>query len=84
MDEEQYQTMRERACLGKNAYGARTARQVAENARERGDRVTAYRCPFGDESEDRPVGHWHVGHPPSLEGVVQLAAAIRWRHQHVS
>ena len=84
MDDQQYETMRERACLSKNAYGVKTARIVAEKARERGDRITAYRCPFPGSGEDRGVGHWHVGHPPSLDAVYQIAAAIRWHHQRVS
>lgn len=84
MDDEVYERLRERSCTSKNAYGARTAREVAEKARTRGDHVSAYKCTFSDGVDDRSEAHWHVGHPPSLEGLMQIAAAIRWHHQHVS
>lgn len=69
---EQAARLRERSCLGKNVYGAATARAVAGNARARGDcSVQPYRCLF-----DHP-GAWHIGHAPSIEAVTQMAAVMR-------
>lgn len=61
-----------KACQCKRAYGARCARLVAERARSQGNRVSPYRC-FN-------CGSWHVGHPPSYEGLRRIADAIRDLH----
>jgi hypothetical protein len=51
--------MRRRSCEGKRAYSHEgAARQMAgQAARERGETLEAYRCPF--------CGAWHIGHPPA-------------------
>src|SRR5262245_41619735 len=55
-------TIIHRACTSKERFGApgparRTARRLSAAT---GDRVRAYRCPFGDGTRAR--AHWHVGH----------------------
>lgn len=61
-----------KACAHKRAYGARCARLVAARRREKGDRVSPYRCFY--------CGAWHIGHPPSYEGLCRIADAIRDLH----
>jgi hypothetical protein len=62
----------ERACTRKARLGMRTAQRLARWKRVEGHEVSAYRCPF--------CGSWHVGHVPSVEGLEQLARAIRDQH----
>jgi hypothetical protein len=65
------EAIRQRACVRKQAYGAKAAREIAAD-RNRVENVhQAYRCQFGD--------HYHVGHRLSWEGVVRLAALLRHR-----
>lgn len=70
----QLEAVRQKACVPKQRYGARAAREVAD-ARNRGSDVVyqAYRCPFADDD------HWHVGHRLSWSAVERLAALLRHR-----
>lgn len=70
---DELEAVRQKACVRKVAYGARSAREVAEDRnREVGGRAyQPYRCPFDD--------HFHVGHVMSWEGVEHLAALLRHR-----
>lgn len=62
---DRHQAVRWRVCLSKVPLGRDVART--------GEVLRAYRCPFS------PPGrrHWHYGHPPSLESLQAIAAAIR-------
>lgn len=60
------------ACTRKRAVDRRTALRTARKMRAEGEAVSAYRCPFCDA--------WHVGHVPSLDGLEDLAHAIRDQH----
>lgn len=73
----------EHACGRKRAFDTPgEARRVARSAsRSSGDLIRSYRCPFGDGC--RAHAHWHVGHLPSLEGLEDIARAIRELHQGV-
>lgn len=62
----------EHACGRKRALDRRHAQKVARAARERGERVSAYPCPFCES--------WHVGHVPSLDSMEDIARAIRDQH----
>ena len=44
-----------------------------------GEDCTAYRCPFSSITGGE---HWHVGHPPPMGRVVDIAAAIRFFAQY--
>lgn len=74
----------DRACRTKHAFDLPgDARHAAREATLRtGDRIRAYRCPFGDGT--RKHAHWHIGHIPSLEGLEDIARAIRESHQAAS
>jgi hypothetical protein len=68
----QHEAVRYRACLSKRPLGRDAAQRIATNQRRHGHDVRAYRCPFSAGNR-----HYHVGHPPSLAGLVAIAAAIR-------
>lgn len=71
-----WHTEAERAHAGKKCYpNPQAARQAAEKLRAKGEQVGPYRCPWGAEG----ARHWHIGHPPSIEGLERIAAAIRNR-----
>lgn len=67
--------LRWQVCARKQVFGEHVARMVAERMRDRGERVSPYRCPFSDEGGR--AAHWHVGHAPRMETVVMVARAIR-------
>lgn len=57
-------------CGDKVAHvGPKDARDHAARMRAKGGPCSAYRCPF--------CGSWHVGHPPSVEGMKAIARVIR-------
>lgn len=66
------------ACWDKNAYSAHySANEVAKGT---GDpKIKPYKCPFHTLRTGR---HWHVGHVLSIEGMTEMAEAIRWCGQH--
>lgn len=74
----------DRACRSKHPFDTPgEARRVArQDSLRTGERIRAYRCPFGDGTSK--VAHWHVGHVPSLEGLQDIARAIRESHQAAS
>ena len=43
----------------------------ANASKAKGVWVSPYACPFADDH------HWHVGHPPCIETIKQIALAIR-------
>jgi hypothetical protein len=65
-----------RAHDGKRCYpNPIAAREAADKvSAETGETIRPYRCPWGTGR------HWHIGHPPSLEGLERIAAAIRHRN----
>lgn len=65
-----------RACTDKADYWSRKKAKTAarEASRQSGHTIRDYRCPF-------EPGHFHIGHPPSLERLRELAAAVRWYRQ---
>lgn len=69
---DRHQAVRERVCTSKTPMGRDAARRYADHiCATTDDVVRAYRCPFSS------ARHWHVGHPPSVEGLRAIAAAIR-------
>ncbi|HEV2071080.1 MAG TPA: hypothetical protein VGR26_14920 [Acidimicrobiales bacterium] len=71
---DRHEAVRWRVCLSKPPLGRATAQVLAERQRERtGEVVRAYRCPFSVPGRR----HWHYGHPPSLESLRTIAAAVR-------
>lgn len=76
----------EHACLRKRRYTTPgEARDVARRMNDQARRESGvtpyrvYRCPFGDGC--RHHAHFHVGHVPSLEGLQDIARAIREQHE---
>lgn len=62
------------ACTGKRPFGAKGARNVAEQMRVRENHATPvspYPCPFCDA--------WHVGHALGMANLVRIAALLRAR-----
>lgn len=63
-------------CRTKRRYASRGEAWAAKQemfgrgAARKAAGLKAYRCPFGEE-------HYHLGHPPKLETLQQLAAEIR-------
>lgn len=69
---DRHEAVRDRVCASKTPMGRDAARRYAAHVCDTtGDVVRAYRCPFSAGA------HWHVGHPPSVEGLRAIAAAIR-------
>lgn len=68
----------DRACRRKRpiAEPGEARREAYRASQVTGEKICHYRCPF---SEDH---HWHVGHPPSMEVIAQIAYAVRWLYQH--
>lgn len=64
----------ETGCHGKKHLSQKIARKAAQEMRDRGERVCAYRCVWCDAG-------WCVGHVPSPERVAAIAEAIRARAQ---
>lgn len=73
MTPEQAEKVLRRACDGKNAYGPKTARQVAQVFTQTNPAdeppVHKYRCPV--------CGRWHVGHVPDMANLASIAEAMR-------
>lgn len=72
------------ACRTKHEYTTPGEARAAarEASRRSGDIIRSYRCPFGDGCWKH--AHWHIGHLPSLEGLADIARAIRETHQGVA
>lgn len=73
MSEQSVSQLRWRVCERKVALGRAAAMTISERERGRGQRMTAYRCPFDGD-------HWHVGHPVSMSTLARIAEFLRERH----
>lgn len=70
-----------------NAHGRKkryeTYGHAAADARllkvAQGENCAPYRCPFSSITGGE---HWHVGHTPSMESLLTIAAAIRFYGQY--
>lgn len=76
MDQALAEQIRHRTCEGKSKIDSPVAaRRFAKEAEANphpgtGGPIRAYRCPF--------CGSWHLGHVPSVKGMADLAAAVRF------
>lgn len=64
-------------CGRKVACGRAAAMRIGTRARAKGERLSAYRCPFHIDGWEE---HWHVGHGPGMRTLEALAEILRERH----